>query len=163
MAGAEVGADIVCKNLKSCTEWVSSKTGKTYNLGKLEKRSLKVEKDLILTDGDPDTLFNFILSQSEMARVLRDNGSYEIISLRDIRDFTFPIIKAEGLKPSFDIFALEFNFSNKNKVKNAMIIFKKLISKNGRVVEATDGTKVFVTDTANQLLMFKNIADELNN
>jgi hypothetical protein len=31
------------------------------------------------------------------------------------------------------------------------------------VVEATDGTKVFVTDTANQLLMFKNIADELNN
>ena len=159
---AEVTAEVVCKNVKSCAEWVTSKTGEKYILGKQEKRSLKVEKELNLNEGDPDILFSYILSQSDMARIRRDNGSYEVIALRDLKDYTFPIIKEEELKPSLDIYAMEFFFSNKEKVKNAMIVLKKFVSKNGRIVEATDGSRVIVTETADQLLMIKNIAVELN-
>ena len=159
---AQMSADSVCKNLKSCAEWVQKKTNVSYELGKFEKRSLKTEKEMDLSEGDPDALFSFILSQSEFTRIKRENGSYEIISLREIKDFTFPIVKDEKIRPSLDIQAAEFHFSNKIKLKNALIIVKKMISKNGRVVEASDGTKLFITDTGFQLFMFKNLISTLN-
>lgn len=159
---AQLSADSVCKNLKSCSEWMSKKTGVIFDLGKMERRSLKTEKDFDLSEGDPETLFSYILSQSDMTKIKRDSGAYEVIALREIKDFTFPVLKNEEIRPSYDIQATEFVFSNNIKLKNAVLMIKKLISKNGRVVQASEGNRIFVTDTGFQLIMFKNLISELN-
>lgn len=151
-----------CKTVKTCIQWVSSKTGATYNPTKMDGRSLKTEKDLDLDSGDADALFGYLLNQSEMARVKRDNGSYDIVNARDLKEITFPIVKAENLQGNFDFTAMEFSYSNEKKAKNAMLVLKKYISKFGRIVQSSDGSKIFVTDTGYSLIGLKEIAESLN-
>jgi hypothetical protein len=57
---------------------------------------------------------------------------------------------------------MEFPLSNKAKVRNAMIMFKKYLSKNGRILESADGTKITVTETGVQLILIKSLVAELN-
>lgn len=150
-----------CKILKDCSEWASSKTGAKYNLGKFERRSMKFEKDFTLNEGDPDFVFNFMLQTNDLIRVKREN-SYQIIQMKDLKDFKFASVKAEEIPPTFDFYSTEFSMSNKEKVKNALIIIKKFLSKNGKALEVADAPKIQVIDTGIHLNTVKLIIGELN-
>jgi hypothetical protein len=154
--------DSVCKNLKSCSAWANSKTGNVYILGNLERRTLKIEKDFDVSEGDADLIFSYLLGQNDFARIKRDNGTYDIVPIRELKNFQFPTIKDEELKPNLDFYTMEFPLSNKAKVRNAMIMFKKYLSKNGRILESADGTKITVTETGVQLILIKSLVAELN-
>lgn len=154
--------DAPCKILKSCAEWANHKTGFIYNLGKFEKRTLKIDKDFNINEGNPDLIFSYILGNNDLIRIKRDNGIFDILPIRDLKNFEFPKIKEMELVPSLDFFTMEFTLSNKEKVKNAMVVVKKFISKNGRLLESTDGTKITVTESGVQLILIKSIITELN-
>lgn len=154
---AVMAEEVNCKNLKLCAEWATAKTGARYNLGKFEKRSLTIEKGLDLSEGDPDTIFSFILNQNEFTRIKRDDGSYEVIALRDLKLYHFPSVKLDDWQPNLDYYSFEINLKNKERVKNAMLILKKYISKNGKVLEVTDSSKIMLIDTGIQLVMLKDL------
>lgn len=154
--------DAPCKVLKSCAEWANHKTGLVYNLGTLERRTLKMEKDFNINEGNPDLIFSYILGNNDLIRVKRENGTYDIQPIRNLKNFEFPKIKDIELVPNLDFYTMEFALTNKDKVKNAMTILKKFISKNGRLLESTDGTKVTVTESGVQLILIRSIVNELN-
>lgn len=155
-------ADLTCKNLKVCAEWAADKTPAKYDLGNLDKRNIKIEKDFLLSEGDPDFVFSFLLLQNNLARVKREDGVYQIIQLRELKNFQFPVVKEDVIPSTLDYYSVEFTFSSKGKVKNAMQILKKYISKEGRLLEVADSLKVMVTDNAIQLQALRSIAHELN-
>ncbi len=152
----------ICKNLKSCAEWNQSKTGFIYNLGKLERRTMKVDKAFNLDEGNPDLLFTFILLESDMTRIKRDNGTFEIVSLREVKNYSFPSLKPEEARLNFDFYNMSFTFNSKENAKNAASMMKKYSSKYGRVFEATEGNKVEVTDVGVVLGIFQQIASAIN-
>lgn len=154
--------DAPCKVLKPCAEWANNKTGLIYNLGTLERRTLKMEKDFNINEGNPDLIFSYILGNNDLIRVKRENGTYDILPIRNLKNFEFPKIKEIELVPSLDFYTMEFSFSSKERVNNAMTIVKKFISKNGRLLESTDGTKITVTESGLQLILIKSIVNELN-
>jgi hypothetical protein len=155
-------AEELCKNLKSCADWAQDKTSAKYDLGTMAKRSLKLEKNFDLTEGDPDFLFNFLLLNSELARVKRENGIYQIVQLRELKNYQFPLIKEEETPNALDFYSVELSFSNKNKVKNAMQVLKKYISKEGRILEVADSNKILVSDLGFHLQALRLMAKELN-
>jgi hypothetical protein len=151
-----------CKTLKSCSDWASGKTGAKYDLGKWEKRSLKQEKDLTINEGDSDFVFNFILQSNDLLRLKRENGAYQIIAIRDMKDYQFPAVKLEEIPASLDFYTAEFLLSNKEKVTNAKLILKKLLSKNGRMLEIADSNKLQIVDNGFHLNTIKLMISELN-
>lgn len=159
MASASEGN---CKTLKSCADWATDKTGTKYELGKWDKRSLKQEKDLSLNEGNADFLFNFILQSNDMLRIKRENGNYQIIAIRDMKDFQFPVVKIEEIPAGLDFYTAEFSLSNKEKLTNAKLILKKLLSKNGRMLEIADANKLQIIDNGFQLNSIKMMINELN-
>lgn len=159
---ATFAAEESCTNLKTCAAWAMDKTSAKYELGTLEKRSIKPNKDFILSEGDPDFLFHFLLIENGLARIKRDNGNFQIIQTRDIKNFQFPLVKSEEIPNTLDIYSVEFSFLNKKMVKNAMQIFKKYISKEGRLLEVAEASKIVATDVGIQLQALRSIAKELN-
>jgi hypothetical protein len=159
---AFAGDNFNCKTVKACSDWATDRTSVKYELGKFEKRSLNVDKDFSFTEGDPDFIFNYILQSNEMLRLKRESSTYQIISMRDMKDFQFPLVKAEEIPATLDFYSTEFTLSNKEKVKNAQIMIKKFISKNGRVLEVADAPKLQVIDTGISLNAIKLIITELN-
>jgi hypothetical protein len=151
-----------CKTVKSCSEWATFKTAKRYDLGKYERRSLKLEKDFSLKEGDADFIFNFILQSNDLVRLKRDNDSYQIIALKDIKDFQFPTVKAEEIPATMDYYTTEFSLGNAEKVKNALIILKKQMSKNTKILEVADAPKLQMVATGIELNAIKLIITELN-
>ena len=154
-------AEDSCKILQTCSEWATNKTGVKYDLGKLDKRTVKFEKDFSLNEGNPDFVFNYLLQSNDLIRIKRESG-FQIISMKDIKDFQFPNVKLEEIPSSLDFYMVEFSLSNKDKVKNAQLIIKKFLSKNGRVLEVADSPKVQVIDTGIHLNAIKLIVNELN-
>lgn len=159
--GLNLYAQDSCKLVKDCSEWATNKTGVKYDLGKMDKRSIKFEKDFSLNEGDPDFVFNFLLQSSDLIRIKRESG-YQIMAMRDLKEFQFPSVKADQIPSSLDFFNVEFSFSNKEKVKNAQTIVKKFLSKNGKVLEIADSPKLSVIDTGINLNAIKLIVNELN-
>jgi hypothetical protein len=155
-------AELTCKDLKSCAAWASDKSAAKYDLGTLERRSIKIEKNFLISEGDPDFIFNFLLLQNNLARVKREDGIFQIVQLRELKNFHFPLVKEEAIPNTLDFYSVEFIFSNKSKVQNAMQVFKKYISKEGRLLEVSDANKVLVTDLGVQLQSLRSIAHELN-
>ena len=162
LSTASFAAETQCKNMKACAVWAMDKTSVKYDLGTFEKRSLKIEKDFLLSEGDPDFIFTFLLLQNSYSRIKREDGVYQVIQIRELKNYQFPLLKEDAIPNSLDFYSVEFTFSNKNKVKNAMQILKKYISKEGRLLEAADSLKVLVTDSAIQLQALRAIAHELN-
>ena len=150
-----------CKILQACSDWVSNKTGAKYDLQKFDKRSLKLEKDFKLNEGDPDFLFNYILQSNDLVRIKRESG-FQIIAMKDLKDFQFPSINALEIPSNLDFYSVEFAFSNKEKVKNALLIIKKFLSKNGRVLEVANTPRIQVIDTGIHLNAIKLIVNELS-
>jgi hypothetical protein len=157
-----IGAEDICNNLKSCAAWASDKTSAQYELGTLEKRTLKSNKDFLLTEGNPDFLFNFPLLENGFARVKRENGAYQIIQTKELKNFQFSLVKIEEIPSTLDFYSVEFSFSNKSVVKNAMQVFKKYISKEGRLLEVSNANKILATDIGIHLQLLRSIAKELN-
>lgn len=157
-----IAAEDNCKTLKACADWASSKTGAKYDLGKWEKRSLKQDKDLSLNEGNADFIFNYILQTNDLFKVKRENGVYQIIAIRDMKDFQFPVVKTEEIPASLDFYTADFLLSNKEKVANAKLVLKKLLSKNGRMLEIADANKLQIVDNGFQLNMIKLMINELN-
>jgi hypothetical protein len=157
-----ISAEVICKDLKTCAEWAMDKTSTKYDLGTLAKRSMKVEKDFLISEGDPDFIFNFLLISNDFARIKRENGVYQVVTARDLKNFHFTQIKEEEIPNTLDFYSVEFTFSNKLKAKNAMQIFKKYISKEGRLLEVSEAPKILVTDIGIQLQALRSIAHELN-
>lgn len=162
MMSASVFAEDNCKTLKACSEWATGKTGVKYDLGKLEKRSLKTEKDFSLNDGDADFLFNYILQSNDLVRIKRENGSYQVINTREMKDFQFPTVKPEEIPASLDYYSVEFSLSSKERVANARIILKKHLGKNGRMLEVSDSPKLQILETGVQLNAIRFVITELN-
>ncbi len=155
-------ADLTCKDLKTCAAWASEQTSVKYDLGTLEKRSLKFDKNFLLLEGDPDFLFNFLLTSNDLARIKRDGGIFQIVQNWELKNYQFPIVKMEEIPNSLDFYTVEFTFSSKNKVKNAMLVFKKYLSKEGRLLEVADSPKILVTEIGIQLQALRSIAIEIN-
>lgn len=155
-------AEDTCKNLKACADWATAKTGIKYELGKLEKRGLKIEKDLVLEEGDADLLFNFILQSNELLRLKRENGTYQVINAREMKDFQFPTVKAEEIPATLDYFMVEFSLSNKDRARNARVLLKKFLGKNGRMLEVADAPKLQIVETGIQLNAIRSMLTELN-
>lgn len=149
-----------CKTLKSCSDWATNKTGVKYELGKLEKRSLKSEKEFNLGEGDTDFIFNFLLQSNDLVRLKRESG-YQVIAMKELKDFQFPTVPALEIPNSLDFYSTEFTLSNKEKVRNAILIIKKFTSKNGRVLEVADAPRIQVIDTGIHLNAIKLIINEL--
>jgi len=162
IASAGVLAEDNCKTLKSCADWATGKTGIKYELGKFEKRGLKIDKEFSLADGDADFLFNYILQNNDLIRLKRENGSYQIINAREMKEFQFPVVKAEEIPSTLDYFSVEFVLASKERVSNARIILKKALGKNGRLLEVTDAPKLQVLETGLQLNAIKLMINELN-
>jgi hypothetical protein len=154
-------AEDPCSILKTCSEWATNKTGVKYDLGKLDKRSFKLEKDFSLNEGDPDFVFNYLLQSNDLVRIKRESG-FQIVAMKTLKDFQFPSVKVEEIPSSLDFYSAEFSLSNKDKVKNALLIIKKFLSKNGRVLEVADSPRIQVIDTGIQLNAIKLIINELN-
>ncbi|MFA6236831.1 MAG: hypothetical protein WC635_05835 [Bacteriovorax sp.] len=151
----------LCKTVKSCSDWATNKTGVKYELGNLDRRNLKQEKDFNQEEGDADLIFNFLLQSNSLVRIKRESG-YQIIQMKDLKDFQFTPVKAEEIPPTLDFYSTEFSLSNKEKVKNALIIIKKFLSKNGRALEVADVPRIQVIDTGLNLIMIKSIITELS-
>lgn len=154
-------AEDTCKILKTCSEWATSKTGVKYDLGKLDRRSLKMEKDFSLNDGDPDFIFNYLLQSNDLVRIKRESG-FQVIAMKDLKDYQFTTVKVEEIPASLDYYSVEFILSNKEKVKNALLVIKKFLSKNGRVLEVADAPRIQAIDTGIHLNAIKLIINELN-
>ena len=154
-------AEFSCKNLQACAEWANKKTGAKYDLQKLEKRALQLEKDFNFNEGDPDFIFNYILQSNELARIKREDG-FQIITMRELKDFQFPSINIAEIPSNLDFYSAEFSFSNKEKVRNALLVTKKFLSKNGRVFEVANMPHLQVIDTGIHLNAIKLIVNELN-
>ncbi|MDO9181605.1 MAG: hypothetical protein Q7U04_04315 [Bacteriovorax sp.] len=154
-------AEESCKTLKACSDWATLKTGMKYDLGKLDKRSINIEKVFNLSEGDPDFIFNYLLQSNELVRIKRESG-YQVIVMRDFKDFKFPSVLALEIPSSLDYYSVEFALSNKEKVKNALVIIKKFLSKNGKVLEVVDSPRIQVIDTGIHLNAIKLIINELN-
>lgn len=150
-----------CKTLKACSEWATNRTASQYELGKYEKRSIKFEKDFVLTEGDADFMFNYLLHANDLARIKRENG-FQVIALKDLKDFQFPSIKESEIPATLDFYSTEFSLGNKEKVKNAVALIKKFKSTYGRVLEVAEGPKVVVIDTGIHLNIIKQIIEQLN-
>lgn len=161
VANSSLHAEDPCKILKACSDWATSKTGVKYDLGKLDRRSLKLEKDFSLNDGDPDFIFNYLLQSNDLIRIKRESG-FQITAMKDIKDFQFPSVLVSEIPNSLDFYSAEFSMSNKEKVKNALLIIKKFTSKNGRVLEVADSPRIQVIDTGIHLNAIKLIISELN-
>jgi type II secretory pathway component GspD/PulD (secretin) len=151
-----------CKDLKTCAEWAASKTGLQYTLGNLGKRSIKLDKGFNLSEGDPDFIFSYILVQNDFARVKKDNGSYEVVAIRELKDYQFPKPAGDEIIQNLDYYSFEIKFSNHEKVKNAMQILKKYLSKNGKILEIAGADKVVITDMGIQLFLLKHLANDIN-
>ena len=154
-------AEYSCKNLQTCTDWVSNKTGVKYDLQKLDKRTLKLEKDFNFNEGDPDFIYNYILQSNDLVRIKRENG-FQVIVMRELKEFQFPNVNIAEIPNNLDFYSAEFPLSNKEKVRNALLIIKKFISKNGRVLEVANTPQVQVIDTGINLNAIKLIVNELN-
>ncbi len=156
------GAEEQCNTLKDCAKWAMDKTSAKYELGNLGKRSIKLNKDFLLSGGDPDFIFSFLLIQNDFYRVKRENGAYQIILARDLKNFQFPQIIESEIPATFDFYSVEFSFANKVIVKNAMQVFKKYISKEGRLLEVANASKIIVTESGIVLQSLRAMAKELN-
>lgn len=150
-----------CKTLKDCSAWATLKTGMKYESSKFDRRSIKFEKDFSLSEGEPDLLFNFLLQSNDLIRIKGEN-SYQIIQTKDLKDFQLPSLKTEEIPATFDFYSAEFALSNREKTKNALVIIKKFLSKNGRVLEVADTPKIQVIDMGIHLNSIKLIIAELN-
>jgi hypothetical protein len=76
-----------------------------------------MEKDFNINEGNPDLIFSYILGNNDLIRVKRENGTYDILPIRNLKNFEFPKIKEIELVPSLDFYTMEFSLSNKEKVK----------------------------------------------
>lgn len=142
--------------------WATLKTGVRYEPNKFEKRNLKLEKDFNFKQGNSDVVFNYILQSNELIRLKRENNLYQIIAMKDLKDFQLPLTKAEEVPGNLDFFSTEFILTDKESVKNALIIIKKLLSKNGKMFEVADGPKIQIIDTGIHLNAIRLIIGELN-
>lgn len=154
-------AEVPCKTLKTCSEWASNKTGAKYDYGTLGGRSLKFEKDFDILEGESDFNFNYLLQANDLARIKREGG-YQIIAMKDLKDFKFPSVAITEIPSNLDFYTIEFSFSNKSKVKNALWVIKKFLSKNGRLLEVADSPQIQVVDTGIHLNSIKLVVNELN-
>ena len=162
LTGCASAADFSCKTLRECAVWATNRTAQPYDLGKLDKRSLKLDKDFTFSEGDADFVFNYILQNNEFVRLKNEGGGYRVIAMKEMKDFQFPNVKLEEIPPTLDFYSADFTLSSKEKVKNALSIIKKFLSKNGRTLEAADAPRIQVIDTGIQLNAIKLIINGLN-
>lgn len=160
--GVLASDDLNCKTVGSCAAWATHETSNRYQLDQFEKRSMKIEKDFSFKEGNPDFIFNYLLQANDLVRVKRENSMYQIVAMKDIKEFQFPSVKLEEIPATLDFYSVEFPLGNKEKVKNAQMIVKKFLSKNGRVLEVADSPKLQVIDSGVNLITIKLLVSELN-
>ncbi len=154
--------ETVCKNLKQCVEWVSAKTSMKYKTGDLDRRSLKVEKELQTEGGDADFLFNYVLTQNDLFRVKIASDQYEILPMREFKGIHFQKPAKNDEISLLDFYTVEIEFQNKEKLKNATTILKKYLTKNGKIFEVAGANRLLVSDVGVQLYLIRLMANELN-
>lgn len=150
-----------CKTVGSCALWAANRTGFKYNLDKFEKRSLKMEKDYNFKEGNADFIFNYLLQSNDLIRLKRESNIYQVIAMKDLKDFQAPFVKPEEIPGTMDFYSTEFSLSNKEQVKNVLIMIKKFLSKNGKALEVVDAPKIHVMDMGIHLNTVKTIIAEL--
>ncbi len=151
-----------CKQLKSCADYVTILTGSKYELGKFEKKSLKVDQNLKLTNGNAEQLFVYILEQNNFFRVATSDGKYRILDKKEFQSIQFPKVMNGQIQFTLDFFTFEYTIKN-SPLKDMLIsIAKKNISKNGRVLENAGDDVITLVDSGANLNKIVGLLNELD-
>lgn len=134
-----------CKQLKTCAEFVGLQTGVKYDLGKFEKKSLRQEPQFKMTSANADQLFVYLLEQNNLFRVATADGNYRILDRKEFQSFQFPRVQAP-VKFSFDFVTYEYEVKVTDLKSMLMVLAKKNLSKNGRVLENVGENKITIVD-----------------
>lgn len=134
-----------CKLLKTCADYVALQTGAKYELGKFEKKSLRVEQQFKMTSANADQLFVYLLEQNNLFRVATADGNYRILDRKEFQSFQFPRVQLP-VKFSFDFVTFEYEVKVADLKSMLMVLAKKNLSKNGRVLENVGENKITIVD-----------------
>jgi len=151
-----------CKQLKTCADYVALQTGVKYDLGKFEKKSLRVEQQFKMTSANADQLFVYLLEQNNLFRVATADGNYRILDRKEFQSFQFPKIDVQNLKFSFDFYTFEYSIKTEDSKSMLLMIAKKMISKNGRVLENVGENKITLVENGANLHRIIGVFNELD-
>lgn len=151
-----------CKQLKTCAEYVGMQTSVKYDLGKFEKKSLKMEPQFKMTSANADQLFVYLLEQNNLFRVATTDGNYRILDRKEFQSYQFPKIDAQNLKFSFDFYTFEYAIKTTDLKSMLLTIAKKMISKNGRVLENVGENKITIVESGANIHRIIGVFTELD-
>ncbi len=157
-----VSAKEECKQLKSCAEYIGVMTNVKYDLGILEKKTLRKEPSIKMTNSNAEQVFGFILEQNNLFRVRLPDGGFKIIEKKEFDAFKFPKITPNELKATFDYFSFEYDLKNTDIKEMLLLVAKKLVSKNGKVQENAGENRITVIDNGANLVKIAGIFSELD-
>lgn len=151
-----------CKQLKSCAEYVGLLTGAKYDLGKFEKKSLRINSTLKMTNGNAEQVFLFILEENNLFRVMVQKDNYRVVDKKEFSLFQFPKAEASNLRYTFEFVTYEYAVKDPDLKLMLMGIAKKQISKNGRVLENIGESKLTIVDNGANVLKISGMLNELD-
>ncbi len=151
-----------CKQLKSCADYVTILTGSKYDLGKFEKKSLRVDQNLKLTNGNAEQLFVYILEQNNFFRVATSDGRFRILDKKEFQSIQFPKVISGQIQFTLDFFTFEYAIKNPPLKDMLISIAKKNISKNGRVLENAGDDIITLVDSGANLNKITGLLNELD-
>lgn len=151
-----------CKQLRSCADFVGVMTGTKYDLGKFEKRSLRNDPSIKMTKGNAEQVFLYILEQNNLFRVATQDNGFKIVDKKEFETFQFPRTEAGNVKYTFDFVTYEYAVKDPSLKTMLMTIAKKMISKNGRVLENIGENKLTLVDSGANINKLHGILNELD-
>lgn len=151
-----------CKQLKSCAEFVGLMTGAKYDLGKFEKKSLRSDPNLKMTNGNAEQVFLYILEQNNLFRVATQDNHFRIVDKKEFNLFQFPKVETANIRHTLDFVTYEYVVKDPTLKLMLMGIAKKQISKNGRVLENIGESKLTLVDNGANVLKIVGMLNELD-
>lgn len=151
-----------CKTIKDCSDLVTKLTGKAYDAGKYEKRSLRPDPELEINSSNADALFTLLLEQNKFSRVQMSHNSFKIVDLRDLQSFEFPLVKIEEIPATGDSFTVEYEIKTDKMAATLLSIGKKYLSKSGSIKMQVGESKIRMVETGHNLRHIIDIFKELD-
>ncbi len=151
-----------CKQLKSCADYVGVMSGAKYELGKFERKSLRTDAAIKITNANADQVFSYILEQNNLFRVQVQDKVYRIVDKREFETFQFPKVDTHNIRYTLDFVTYEFQVKDPSLKTMLMVIAKKQISKNGRVLENVGESKLTIVDYGANVLKIAGMLNELD-
>lgn len=158
----EVLAKDECKQLKPCAEFVGLMTGSKYDLGKFEKKSLRTDPTIKMTNGNAEQIFVYILEQNNLFRVATTEGNYRVVDKKEFESFQFPKASGNNVRYTLDFVTYEYSVLVPELKAMLIAMAKKNISKNGRVLENVGDNKIILVDSGANINKLVGLFSELD-